>query len=342
MKKSNIFLTILNIILSISLIVMILLYLNAINVSRKNLDNVLKAAEENFEANKKIAELEQELANYKNEVIDNTVDSDLETDVVTDESDVDNNNSNDEYTIDYLENPKINEIQKGNTDYILLYDGFEIEKKTGAQYPDYMDLTDKNKSKYNINYYNYSNNEFTGVSKGEFGKEIAYDNYSFVDNVEKIATSKKFNLIPKEIIKIEDIPDKIKNEDSKTKTVLAKIDLDGDNKFEYIAVNTKKYDVDLSEEFIKPGVMEYSSNVILYNENFEKIDTLITINDDYTDTYEHFIDIDEINFLDIDNDGIIEILVEFPIWEGPAGVSIYKYNNGKLEGDVGFVASITP
>ena len=339
MKKSNIFLTILNIILSISLIIMILLYLNAINISRKNVDGILKAAEENFEANKKIAELEEELANYKNEIIDNTIDSNTETAEVNEDND---NSNDDEYTIEYLENPKIEEIQKGNTDYILLYNGFEIEKKPGAQDPDYMELTDKNKVKYNIDYYNYSNNEFSGVSRGEFGKEIAYENYSFVDNVEEIATSKKFNLIPREITKIEDIPEKIKSKDNEIKTTLAKIDLDGDNKFEYIAVTTKKFDVNLSEEFIQPGVMEYFSSVILYNENFEKIDTLITINDDYADSYEYFIDIDKIKFLDIDNDGIVEILVEFPIWEGPAGVSIYKYNKGKLEGDIEYTASITP
>lgn len=236
----------------------------------------------------------------------------------------------------------LNNINKVNTNYILLYNGFELEKKVGAQYPDYMELTDKNNAKYNIDYYNYSNNQFTGVSKGDFGKEIAYDGYSYVSNVERIATSKKINLIPREIVMIKEIPKEIKSTDKATETTLAKIDLDGDNKFEYIAVNTKKYDVDFSEEFIHPGVMECSSSVILYNENFEKIDTLITINDDYADSYEHITYIDEIDFLDIDNDGIIEVLVAFPIWEGPSGVSIYKYNNGKLEGDIELVVSITP
>lgn len=326
MKKSYIFLIILNIVLSISLIVMILLYLNAINISKKNV------AEENFETNKKIAELEAELSNYKNTVTNNTINSNAENEVV----------SNEEYVIEYLENIKINEIQKGNTDYILLYNGFEIEKSAGVQYVDYMELTDKNTMKYNINYYNYSNNEFIGVSKGKFGEEIAYDSYSYVSNVERIATSQKFDLFPRKIVKIESIPVKIKNEDNEIKTTLAQIDLDGDNKFEYIAVDTKKYDVDLSENFIQPGVMEYSSTVILYNENFEKIDTLITINDDYADTQECFINIDDIKFLDIDNDGTVEILVEFPVWEGPGGVSIYKYKNGKLEGDVEYIASITP
>ena len=37
-------------------------------------------------------------------------------------------------------------------------------------------------------------------------------------------------------------------------------------------------------------MVKYSSTVILYNENFEKIDTLITINDDYADTIEYFTD----------------------------------------------------
>lgn len=332
MKKLNIFLIVFNIIISISLIVMILLYLNAINISKKNIDSILNAGEENFEAFNKIAELEAELAKYKNKVTDNTINSNTENEVVSDEGD----------KIEYLENIKINEIQKGNTDYILLYNGFEIEKNAGAQYMKYKELTDENTAKYSINYYNYNNNNFTGVSKGNFGKEIEYGIYSKVYNVDGIATSQKFDLFPRKIEKVENIPAKIKNKDNEIKTTLVKIDLDGDNKFEYIAVETKKYDVDLSEGFIKPGVMEYSSTVILYNENFEKIDTLITINDDYADTIEYFTDIDDIKFLDIDNDGIVEILVEFPVWEGPVGVSIYKYNNGKLEGDVRYIASITP
>lgn len=302
MKKTNIFLIILSIVLSIILIVTLVLYLNTL--SKINTDNTISNN----------TELEQ---NDDNTIVSSTSESEKEV-------------------------QKSDDSAKTNIDYILLYDGLEIEKETGYQYPDYMEITENNKTKYNINYYNYADNKFIGVSKGDFGKEIVYDGYSYVSDVEKIATSEKINLIPREITFIEKIPNELKSADKNIENILIKVDLDGDNKYEYLFISTKKYDLDLSNGLIQPGVMEYSSSVTLYNDNFEKIDTLITINDDYADSVEHVISTDKINLLDIDNDNIIEILIEFPVWEGPAGVSIYKYNNGKLEGNIGVTTSITP
>lgn len=65
MKKSNIILSIFNVILSIALIVMILLYFNAVKMSKNNLESQLTAANEVFELNKKVQELEEELEIYK-------------------------------------------------------------------------------------------------------------------------------------------------------------------------------------------------------------------------------------------------------------------------------------
>lgn len=230
--------------------------------------------------------------------------------------------------IDYINDDKVDEISKGNTDFIFLYNGFEIEKNVGVQYPDYMEINNENIEKYNINYYNYRNNEYAGKSKGIFGKDIAYENTSWVNNVTTIATSKKYDLIPRKITNIYDIPESLKNE-KYSETMLVKVDLDGDNKFEYIGINIERPYVDFSEEIVQPGVLECSTTISLYDNNFEIINTLITINDDYADTYEHVVYADDIQFVDIDNDGIIEILIEFPVWDS-SGISIYKYNNGTI------------
>ena len=63
MKKINIILIVL---LSIALIVMTLMYFNMRESSKKGLESTLKSAEEVFELNKKVQDLEEELQNYKN------------------------------------------------------------------------------------------------------------------------------------------------------------------------------------------------------------------------------------------------------------------------------------
>jgi len=73
MKKTNIILSIFNVILSIALIVMILLYLNAVKMSKNNLETQLASANEVFELNKKVQQLEEELEKYKSPNITTTV-----------------------------------------------------------------------------------------------------------------------------------------------------------------------------------------------------------------------------------------------------------------------------
>ncbi|MBP3597446.1 MAG: hypothetical protein J6J60_08675 [Clostridia bacterium] len=83
MKKSNIILSIFNVILSIALIIIILLYLNAVKISKNNLESQLTAANEVFELNKKVQELEEELEQYKNPSITTTVTNTVNTNKVT-------------------------------------------------------------------------------------------------------------------------------------------------------------------------------------------------------------------------------------------------------------------
>lgn len=83
MKKSNIILSIFNVILSIALIIMIFLYFNMRESSKKGLESTLKSAEEVYELNKKVQELEEELEQYKNPSITTTVANSVNTNKVT-------------------------------------------------------------------------------------------------------------------------------------------------------------------------------------------------------------------------------------------------------------------
>lgn len=76
MKKVNIILIVL---LVISLIVITLMYFNMRESSKKALESTLQSANEVFELNKKVQELEEELEQYKNTDITTTVTNTLNT-----------------------------------------------------------------------------------------------------------------------------------------------------------------------------------------------------------------------------------------------------------------------
>ena len=52
-------------------------------------------------------------------------------------------------------------------------------------------------------------------------------------------------------------------------------------------------------------------------------------------------DYNYIEYVDIDNDGIMEILIRILEWEG-GRVSIYKYKNDKVEGENNYEIDIHP
>ena len=76
MKKSKIVLIVIISFLVIALAIMTLLYFETLKMAKDNLNQVLNAANETFEANKRIHELEDELNSYKNSsVTENTTNS---------------------------------------------------------------------------------------------------------------------------------------------------------------------------------------------------------------------------------------------------------------------------
>ena len=233
-----------------------------------------------------------------------------------------------------------NESNKETTNYIVLYNGEEIKQTVGKQVLSYsMKNTSENKKKYNIKYYNYEKEGYKGEKTGIFGKEETYEGYSFVSNVEKIAISKKYDAMPRKTEKIKEIPDKLKEFDDYSNIDIEAIDLDGDGKKENIICVQKQtskedYDVDENEAY---------SEIILFDSNFEKVATLAQWTNKGVDKFNKdvFLQLDDVIYVDIDNDGIMEILVDLPAYESSI-LSVLKYNNNKIQGDINIKVDMTP
>ena len=61
-----------------------------------------------------------------------------------------------------------------------------------------------------------------------------------------------------------------------------------------------------------------------------------------TTNTEYYLSLDNVNILDVDNDGVMEILVEIPKYEGEPSVSILKYKNSELSGKLNIECSLLP
>ena len=80
---------------------------------------------------------------------------------------------------------------------------------------------------------------------------------------------------------------------------------------------------------------------MLYDSKFDKIANLVTFADNFMDEEFVYIDLDMIEFFDIDNDGIMEVIIEIPAYEG-SRIGIWKYNNNKVEGETDIKADLNP
>ena len=52
-----------------------------------------------------------------------------------------------------------------------------------------------------------------------------------------------------------------------------------------------------------------------------------------------FLSLNDVEYLDLDDDGIMEILIKIPSYEGNK-LSILKYNKGKIEGNVNLEVNV--
>ena len=220
-------------------------------------------------------------------------------------------------------------LSYSNTDNIVLYNGLDI---ACTDLDSSISYNDENKENYEITYYNYENGKFLGESKGKL--EQTYEGVASVSNTKKVAMSQKYDAIPRKYKTIEDLPDELSEYANNNNVELHSIDLDGDNTLEYVLA----YSSSTSPE--DSNVEEYSnsSEILVFDSNFNKIASLAYSQNQFWEhdgiiTDEFFLSLADVEYIDIDNDNIMEILLNTNVYEGN-GVNIYKYKNGVIVGDI--------
>lgn len=220
-----------------------------------------------------------------------------------------------------------------NEELVVLYNGLILDtNKMDEVTLKYIDNTNAQADKYVITYYNYENYSFKDSSLGVLSSQL-YEGLVKVDNVGKISISEDYSAIPRSIKVINTIPTIVSdnNKDvSNYDTVKTLItDLDGNQTEEYILVLANK-------------TTGYSK-IVLIDSKGEKIADLASIEKskwkkDSTNGY--YLSISNLDIIDVDNDGIMEILVEIPHATGNSTVSLLKFNNGILDGKTNIECSL--
>ena len=236
-----------------------------------------------------------------------------------------------------------NTLVKENNDEqnIILYMGYEIEPKIGVQIADDMKNTDEAKKKYNTTYYNYENGKYIGTTEGKFGEET-FEGYSSVNNVKRIAMTKKYDAIPREKTRINKLPDELIDMSDCTSVSIDSIDLDGDGNEEKIVCYTDS----AQKGEIGDGEPIAFSEIMLFDSNYKKIADLAILEDGFWAGFKEedrkmFLSLDKTEYIDLDNDNIMEIIIELPTYEG-IDISILKYSNGSIKGETNYKASVLP
>lgn len=223
-----------------------------------------------------------------------------------------------------------------NENLIVLYNGLILDTSKMEQVElKYIDNSSLDKDKYVITYYNYENFAFKDYSLGKLTSPV-FDNLVEIENVGKIAISEKYNAIPGEIKVINALPTVITDNNSKLsqdynsiKTVIA--DLDGNGIDEYVAVLANK-----TTGYSKISLYDATGKLVSDLAYIEKSKWNQTTNAEY------YLSLDNVNIVDVDNDGVMEILVEIPKYEGEPSVSLLKYKNNELTGKTNIECSLLP
>ena len=225
-------------------------------------------------------------------------------------------------------------------DYFVLYDGREIELKSGVQELSDISINDNSNKKYNTEYYNYENGKYAGESEGALIE--TYDGYAVVDNVKRIAVSQKYDAIPRAHTEINDLPEELNDMADCSSVDIHSVDLDGDGKTEYIVCYTVNY----AEGEIGNGEPQASSGIMLFDSEYKKIADLVSLENGFWGNIKEedskvFLSLNDVDYVDIDNDSVMEILIKVPTYEG-SKISIVKYNDGNIEGETNLNASVLP
>ncbi len=221
-----------------------------------------------------------------------------------------------------------------NESIIVLYDGLVLETdETGIVELKYIDNTNDLKEKYVITYYNYENYGFKDSTLGTLSQQVL-EGLVKIDNVGKVSISEKYDAIPREIQVINTVPSIVldNNKDlsnyDTAKTLI--VDLDGNGTNEYIVIVSNK--------------QSGESKIVLFESTGIVKNVLGTMNKSGWDANTpngYYLSYTNIEVVDIDNDGIMEILFELPTLEAiPSQVSVLKYTNGELFGKTNIECSL--
>lgn len=222
-----------------------------------------------------------------------------------------------------------------NENLIVLYNGLILNTTKMAQTElKYIDNSDKYKDKYVITYYNYESFEFKDSKLGTLSSQV-YDGLVKIENVGKIAISESYNAIPREVKIVNAIPTLVSDKNSKigdfdsTKTIIT--DLDGNGTEEYILILANK-----NTGYSKITLMDSTGIKVADLAYIEKSKW------ESVTTEEYHLSLSNVEVIDIDNDGIMEILIELPRYEGDPSISLLKYKNGELSGTTNIECSLLP
>ena len=222
-----------------------------------------------------------------------------------------------------------------NEQLIVLYNGLVLDiSKMDEVELKYIDNHSDEKDKYIITYYSYENYAFKESKLGSLSTQV-YEGLVKVENVGKVAISEDYNAIPREVKVVNTIPAIISDNNptvadyDTVKTLI--IDTDGNGLDEYILILANK----------QTGF----SKIALFDSKGAKIADLASIEKskwDSTTNKEYYLSISNIEVIDVDNDGIMEILIEIPKYEGDPTISLLKYKNGELQGKTEIECSLLP
>ena len=180
----------------------------------------------------------------------------------------------------------------------------------------YIDNKSQGKDMYVITYYSYNNYAFEKSSLGTLSNEL-YDGFVKVDNVGKLAISEDYNAIPRDVKVVNTIPAIISTNNPKVgdydtvKTIIC--DLDGNGEDEYILVLANK----------ETGY----SKISIFDSKGAKVADLASIEKskwDKATNAEYYLSISNVQIADVDNDGVMELLIEIPHSQGEPTISLIK------------------
>lgn len=270
----------------------------------------------------------KDLENTTSAVLNNVVEeNEVEPDTIADIIDTAISNVTEmQNTTSTTNNIDASSIKFLNEDLIVLYNGLVLKTdKMEVKELQYIDNTNDEKDNYVITYYNYENFAFKDSKLGILSSQI-FDGAVQVENVGKIAISESYSAIPREVKVVNSIPTVVVENNSKineydtSKTII--VDLDGNSTDEYIIILANK-----ATGYSKIMLVDSKGNKIADLAYIEKSKWETATNEEY------YLSISNIEIIDVDNDGIMEILIELPKQDGTLPkISLLKYKNGELQG----------